>query len=388
MLHPTPPGEGVLREHPPFFLKGFPMKCNRGELLSKLTLLSAVLAKDAIISISSGVAFAGRGSVFMKVDLGLPEITGCLTGDKLLQYLSKASVDEIDIAMEENEFLVRAGKSRVGIPMSLKVSPTQELLKDPIFDVQPVKLPDDFTDALKLAAICVARENNPRDFLRCVAFMGKRIHSSEGSRIMVWDLESPILHSLDDPTEATFCLHYEVVDLLLKFPATHITIGEKGVLFQSGDCSMLCPLYSSPTLCDMDVSRFTTAFEGSEIEFPLELQDILFRADLFCDEDLHKTKFVSIEMAKGKITVSCKGAGGWFREFARIKYDGPVVSTMLNVGFLAVIAGRTLKAKMGTGSTENMIQFYSDGFKDGSSYFYTFAKVKQAEEAKKDAEAE
>jgi DNA polymerase III sliding clamp (beta) subunit (PCNA family) len=103
-----------------------------------------------------------------------------------------------------------------------------------------------------------------------------------------------------------------------------------------------------------DMSAFLTA-GGDEIVFPDDLSDIVIRSAVFMNDEESNCQ---ISLSKDSITVSGKGAYGWFEEETKAEYSGNAVTFLINPQYLINI----LKKKCTIKLLDNMLKFIAEYF--------------------------
>ena len=131
------------------------MKISRVELLEALEKVKPGLANRELIEQSTSFAFIGDRVVTYNDEIsvshlvkGLENMKGAIKAKTLYEFLARVKDEEIEIEQEENEVLIKTGRSKAGLRFEYEI-------RLPFEEVGEIgkwkKLPEDFVDALRLS---------------------------------------------------------------------------------------------------------------------------------------------------------------------------------------------------------------------------------------------
>lgn len=303
------------------------MKINRSELQHSLEKVKPGLSNKEIIEQSTSFAFMGDRVVTYNDTISIShpikglDVTGAIKAQELYQFLNKVKKDDIHILSEDNEIIIKAGKSKAGLVL-------QNEIRLPIDEVGAIdkwkKVPDQLLDALK-ACYPNCSKDMSRPILTCVHVRKDgKVEASDSYRIMQYRLGDKL------PIDA-FLIPADSVRELVRYNITHIAKGEGWVHFKSKEGTIFsCRIFEDTYPQIQNILEF----DGVEIKLPASLQEALEKAQIFSKSEIAIDSMVSIDIGKGKIKVSANADFGWFEETTRIKYDEDPVSFKANPEFL------------------------------------------------------
>jgi len=137
------------------------MQIKRTELKEALEIVKPGLASKEIIEQSTSFAFMGDKVVTYndKISMSHPvkglDITGAVKADEMYQLLSKLKADEMSLEVQDNEIIIKAGKSTAGLMLAGEITlPLDQI--DEIDKMLPI--PDGFLEGIRLAVQSCARD--------------------------------------------------------------------------------------------------------------------------------------------------------------------------------------------------------------------------------------
>ena len=324
---------------------------NRPELIAALSAVAPGLASQEILEQSTCFVFK-EGKVFTyndeiaiqhELDLGFE---GAVVGDKLISYLNKAASEDADLSVEGGELRVKCGRSRAGFTLQAEINlPLEEIGK--LDELDWWDLPEDFLSGLAFVRFSVSRDmSNPK--ITCAHVNGAYIESTDNYRMTRYELD-------EDFGFENLLVPGRVMPVLSKFKPISYATRQGWVYFENEAGSVLsCRMYAEgyPKLDPL------LEVEGTEVELPDNLNKLLERASIFADADLEKDLEIELKLDKGKVTVSGKGAAGWFEETMKAKYKGESFSFKAHPGFM----GECLTISNTVVVGENALKLSGDNF--------------------------
>lgn len=303
------------------------MKINKEELQKALEKVRPGLANREIIEQSTSFAFMGDRVVTYNDEISIShpvkglDVTGAVKAQNLYAFLNKIKRDEIDVEWEENQVIIKAGKSKAGLVFEQEV-------KLPIEEVGEIgkwkKVPDDLIKALKFCYPCCSRDMS-RPVLTCVYVAKDSVQASDSFQIVKYGLSEKI------PVKG-FLIPASSVRELIKYEVKEMSEGTGWYHFRTEDGTVFSTRVFDGEFPDID--RFL-GFDGVEIPFPQTALAALDRAKIFSYKDPNDFEMVEIEVSDGEIKFSSKEEAGWYEESIKTKYKGDPLKFAIAVVFLA-----------------------------------------------------
>ncbi len=304
------------------------MKINKSDLQGALEKVKPGLANREFIEQSTSFAFMGDRVVTYNDEISISHpveglnVTGAIKAQALYAFLSKVKREEIDVEWEENQVVIKAGKSKAGLVFEQEV-------RLPVEEVGEIgkwkKLPADVLDGLKFCYPCCSKDMS-RPILTCVHVEEDKVEASDSYQIVKYTLgkKVPVKRSL---------IPAAAVRELLKYDVKEVAEGSGWLHFKTEDGTVF-----SSRVFDGDypeVDEFL-AFEGVEIPFPKTASSALERAQVFSKSDFSTNEVaeVVVEVAEGEIKFTAQDEYGWFEETIKTKYKGEAVRFTTSVEFL------------------------------------------------------
>lgn len=330
------------------------MKINKLELQKALEKVKPGLARSEFIEQTTSFAFTGGNVVTYNDEISIShpvenlDVTGAVKAQTLYELLNRIKDEEIDIDWEDNQVIIKAGKSKAGLVFEQEVVlPVEE----EIGEIKGwKKLPEDFIKALKFCYPCCSRDMS-RPVLTCVNVTEKRIEASDSYQIITFDLSDKI------PVEP-FLIPVSAIRELVKYDIKEVSKGESWIHFRTEDGTVFSSRIFMGEFPNIDAHLEVS---GKEFDFPKNTREILERADVFSKKGASHDDIipaVEIEIKKKLMHVSAKNEHGWFKERARVKYADDPVAFEVGIDFLLDIADKFWNCVIG----ENAIKFEGDNW--------------------------
>jgi len=310
------------------------LKINKAELQEALEKVKPGLANKERIEQSTSFAFMGDRVVTYNDEISIShpvkglDVKGAIKAQALYEFLNKVKKDEIDIEWEENQVIIKAGRSKAGIVF-------EQEIKLPIEEVGEIgkwkKLPMKFLDALKFCHPCCSRDMS-RPVLTCVSVGKESVEASDSFQIVSYELDKKM-------PGGEFLIPATSVRELVKYEITEVAEGESWIHFRTEEGT----IFSSRVLSNKfpDTSKHLE-IDGIEFRFPKNVDQILERARVFSEKEISAgdIPIATINIKNGRVKISSENEHGWFEEEARVKYEGRPVIFSVGIDFLINLFSR------------------------------------------------
>ncbi len=286
------------------------MKIDKAELQKALEKVKPGLANKELIEQSTSFAFINNRVVTYNDEIsishpvpGLGDVTGAIKAQALYEFLNKVKRDTIVLEWEENQVIIKAGRSKAGLIL-------EQEIKLPIEEIGDVdkwsKLPDGIIDAIKLCYPCCSRDMS-RPVLTCVHVNGAVVEASDSFQI--------IQHRLDRAVPGkSFLIPATSVKELIRYDIKEMAQSDTWIHFRTPEGTVFSSRVVEGTF--PDVNKIIEITDGQEFNFPDGMQEALGRANVFAKRSAApgETPIVTIEILDGHITLSASNEYGWFEE--------------------------------------------------------------------------
>lgn len=270
----------------------------------------------------------------------------------LIQFFNKTKEKEVIVMAnkKKGEVLLKGKRAKAGIAM-------QEEIKLPIEDVtEPDEwhaLPDNFTDALKIA-LPNTGTNMAQPILTCLLLKEDCVIASDDFRIAKCDW----VGEEDTYLFSDNLLPREAAKELVKHPITEFALSEGWLHFRENQDGLQfsCRTYSSEY---PDVAPFLE-IDGEEIAFPKEIVGVMDRAEAFATGTSLEDEVATVTLKKGKIVVRGEAADGttWYQESCKVDYDDEEIQFQISPSTIKEVVPITNTTTLG----DNAIWFEGDFF--------------------------
>ncbi len=296
------------------------MKINKKELQEALERVKPGLASRELIEQSTSFAFMKDRVVTYNDEISIShpvknlDVTGAVKAQALYAFLNKIKREEIDVEWEENQVIIKAGKSKAGLVFEQEV-------KLPVEEIGEIKgwkkLPTEILEALKFCYPCCSRDMS-RPILTCVYVSGKNVQASDSFQIVQCKLQkkAPI---------KPFLLPASAIKELIKYNVTEISEGQGWLHFKTEDGTVF-----SSRVFDGEFPEIEGLldFDGVEITFPKTAVPALERAQIFSKSEevrMGNMAEVVVEVSNGQIRFSAQDESGWCEEIVKSNYKGETI---------------------------------------------------------------
>jgi len=318
------------------------MKINKTELQTALEKVKPGLAQKEVIEQATSFSFLGDRVVTYNDEISISHpvkglnVKGAIKAQALYEFLNKIKKDEIDIEWEENQVIIKAGRSTAGLvfEQEVKLPINEEIGKVKEWK----KLPENFIEALKFCYPCCSQDMS-RPALTCVNITKESIQASDSYQI--------VQHKLDEEMPEECLIPASAVKELIKYAVKEVTKGESWIHFRTEDRTV----FSSRVLNESfpNISKHLTT-EGEEFDFPRNINQILERANVFSKKEAAGGDIptINITIKEGRVEIFAKNEYGWFQEEMRTKYEGKPVKFSIGIGFLIGLFDKLRNCVIGT----------------------------------------
>lgn len=304
------------------------MQINKMELQKALEKVRPGLAGKEIIEQSTSFAFMGGRVITYNDEISISHpvkdlnVTGAVKAQSLYAFLGKIKRDEIILEWEENQVVIKAGRSKAGLVL-------EQEIKLPVEEVGEIgkwaELPTGFLNALRFCYPCCSKDMS-RPILTCVYVKEKEIQASDSFQIVKYQLEKKI------PVKP-FLLPASAAHELVKYKVREVAEGQGWYHFKTEDGTIF-----SSRVFDGEfpsIAKFLK-FDGVEIAFPKTSIQALDRAQVFAKNSDFAgiMATVEVEVSKDQIKFASKDESGWFEETIKTSYKGDKIKFITGAGFL------------------------------------------------------
>jgi len=324
------------------------MKLIKAELLNALEIVKPGLASRELIEQSTSFAFLGGRVVTYNDEISIShpvagiDFEGAIKAEELYQLLNKTKKDEIELVAEENEVRIVAGRTKAGITFQTEVKlPLEELGEIDNWKA----VPENFAAALKFVQFTCSKDMAGQPVLACVHIQKKGkdkgvIESCDNVRLTRYQIGKV-------PIESSVLIPVGNVKELLKYPITEMAEGNGWVHFRTKTETVFsCRVMSGDEYPNVDKSGILTV-EGTDVEFPTSIGEILDRAAIFVNKDYVTGDNVQVTLHANKLKIRGQSEAGWLEETAKMVYEGPEITFMVPPLFLKDILDQTNKCVIG-----------------------------------------
>lgn len=335
------------------------MKINKNELLTALSIVKPALANKEMIEQATSFAFINGFIVTFNDEISIKhpipdlQLEGAIKAEELYELLGKIKQNEITIEKQENEVILKAGKSKAGFTL-------QKEIKLPLDEIGAISefndLPYNFLEAVSFTSQSCSTDYS-RPVLTCINIQknGKLV-GTDRFRLAEYDLKTEM------PVD-TFLLPVAAAKEIIKLKPTKIALNEGWVHFSTENGTVIsCRILVGDF---PDVAPFFN-IEGDKLELPKNIEEILERLSPFAKRESRIDESITIQYKKNKIFFNSKNEIGWIKEQARCEYEGDEITFVIAPTFLQTIIKET---KEFTVNTQRIL------FEEGNWKYLSMLKV-------------
>jgi len=258
------------------------------------------------------------------------DIEGAVQAIPLVSILRKLQEEEIDIILSEGELLIKGKRRKSGIRMDANILLPVDSVEKP---KKWKKLPEDFVDAVSIVQECAGRDES-QFTMTCVNLSQKWIEACDNYQAARYKIKMDV--------EQSTLVRKESLKYIVSLDMTEFSETKTWIHFRN------------PTGLVLSCRRFVEEYpdlsiilkmKGIPAILPKGLKEAAERAEIFSAENAEDNQ-VTIQLKKGKLKITGRGASGWFSEVKDIKYDGKPLSFTIAPKLLAELVQRHNKCEI------------------------------------------
>jgi len=308
------------------------VKINRKELLAALEAVRPGLAARDLIEQSTAFVFRDARiytyNDVVAVSHPCPAgLAGAVQSKELHALLTRLTDDDIEVETTADEMLVRGKRNKAGVALQAEITL-------PINEVGGKKtwtaLPQGFAAAVKFVLFSAGADMT-KPWSTAVHVAGHAVETCDNFRLTRYLLQ--VKKGVVSKIDADLLIPAAACTDLVKYAPTHYSADDQWIHFMNAagtefSCRIVADKFP-------DLSPFVDREWQHEVEFPVDTAEILERAQVFLVGDKNIQPVVSVKLSSGRLTVSAKGAAGWFEEVVRVVASKEAFEFLINPNALA-----------------------------------------------------
>lgn len=316
------------------------MKIDRHNLQSALEIVKPGLANREMIEQTTSFAFLGDRVVTYNDHISIShpienlDIKGAVRSNELYEFLKRSTNKDLHVKLSDKELLLKSGRSKAGLTLMKEiVLPLDEVNAEKEWH----DLPEEFTHNLMFVKDNASTDRSQM-ILNCVHVTPRTLETSNGLQIMKLYLDDA--WPLDN-----YLIPAETVPEIHKIEPTQVAESHGWLHFRNMNLTEI-----SVRIFDDEYPEVDAHFEvkGEELVFPDKMDDILSRARVFTEQDHNLDEQMEIRVKDGALLVHGKNQYAWFKEQAKVKYNGEPTSFWITPSLLANILDKSSTCILGT----------------------------------------
>lgn len=327
------------------------MKIDKNDLKLALEIVKPGLASKEMIEQTTSFAFMNGYVITYNDEISIRhptpyiEFEGAIQAEELYKLISKIKSDEMEIDISDTEILIKAGRTKAGLAL-------QQEIKLPLDEITEAtewkKLPKNFIEGLKFVSPSCSNDMSTA-ILTCVNITKKNCQASDKFQIAEFEFSKPTkLECLLPASSAQVVIGLMPNMYCLSGGWVHFKTEAETIL----SCRVLEDKFP-------DVTKFFD-FEGSTIEFPKTISNILDRASIFSKRQTVMDEMVTIFLNKNKIKIKAVSeTGSWIEEPAKIRYKGEEMKFDVTPSLLTGILNQSNVCS----KSDTFIKFENEGWR-------------------------
>lgn len=315
------------------------MKLDRHLLQVALEIVRPGLANKEIIEQANAFAFLEDRVVTYNDEISLSHpipdlnLTGSVRAEELYTFVKSAKNKDLLMKVEENELLLKAGKSKAGLALKSEI-------KLPLNEVNDVKdwqdLPEEFSNNLMFVKDHASKDMT-RPVLTNVHVNKKGMETSDGFQIMRvfqegWPFEDYLI-----PAEHVPDIH--------KIEPVQVAKSSGWLHFRNMNDTEISVRVMNDSYVNTD-DHFDV--KGHSLIFPDNMTDILERTIPFTRREHELDEEMEIKIKDNKLLVHGNNDYGWFKEQASVQFNGDAASFWIAPKLLKNILSRSNECILGS----------------------------------------
>jgi len=298
------------------------MQIDRLELLGVLNGMKAGLSTKAMIEQTDHFCFTDgmvytyndREAVSHPLDLG--DVEGAVEADSFLKTVKRFKTKKLTIKGDDESLTVCSGKSNEAELALTEI--TLPLYQEEFDDDDFIDLPGSFTRALNICRHSVGKEIT-KPILTCVHASNGFMYASDGKKLTRFDFGDD---ASDEMAGEDINIPSESVRAVTGFKPTRFQIDDSWIHFGNDGDSILSVRYMEGKYLSDKCDALIDGFEGEGIVFPVNLAEVLERADVFAKDIISTLAVVTIELTEGTTLVTSGNEYGNYKGEMDNKYKG------------------------------------------------------------------
>lgn len=290
------------------------MRINRTEFLGKLEMIKSGLSPREFVEQSScvvfqdGFAMTFNDEIAARIPIG-GKLHGAVTAKPLMQILSKIPDDDLEIEEGDKELIFKGKRKRFGILRDSEIFLRIDQVGLPS---KWRSLPEEVIESIKLVRHCVSADEN-KFLLNCIHITPDWIEACDSQQAMrCWVATGLTSCHLVRGTSLT-----QIIDLHLD----HFGFTENWIHFRQEMSGLVLSIRRyKDDFPELDKLFSVT---GHLVTLPRSIGEVCDRAQIFSGITPSGDPLVEASISNGVIKLEGRGAGGWYKEIKKAKYDGP-----------------------------------------------------------------
>lgn len=315
------------------------MTIARGELLAILHECSVGLSSKEVLVQSNAFVFSGKYLLTFNDDVMARHANplgfdAAVNAADLMAILSKIPDEEIEVAREGGEIIIKGKRRSAGIACASEIGL-------PIDAVPPPsswsKIKEGVMPLLQQAAKCCGKDES-QYLATCVHITPKLIEASDNFR----------LYRVTTPTgfPEEVLVPGAAINVLSGMEVTEVSQGKGWVHFRTTSKTEIS-LRCSHQKYHETIGDILKMVHAEIVTLPRNLSEIVERAEVMLNSDFNAT--VGIRIEDEMLTLTTRKEGGWYKEKKRIGYSGRSLDFDINPQFLVELLQKTHEVAVGDG---------------------------------------
>jgi hypothetical protein len=255
------------------------------------------------------------------------EVHGAVKAAKMVNYLQKLTVEDIEVEGSDTEMRIKCGKESVGFPLEKEVLLPVDSIEQPD---EWKQLPDGFLDAVNVVQQCASPTSDKAPFITTVIHVHpKWLEAADSTQLIRYRIATPIITSaLIRQSALKNIVSLGVTEFAETKTWTHFRNVE-GLIY-----SCRCYLEAYPS---DEVTAVLKSDDGHQAVLPKGLAEIAAKANIFSEDAK-----VFVELSNRRLRVRGQGAGGeWYDSGAiKVVYEGEPLKFLIAPKLLGELAAK------------------------------------------------
>lgn len=286
------------------------------DIKRQLDKLNSLLSNKGLVENSNRFVFdeegifAFDGETFVAT-IFPTELFGAVEGETFYKFIEKLGANKISIEEEENEIIIRKGRSESRFSFEKEVSCPLDLVIDEWKD-----LPSNFLEALNICSYTTGSDYTDMRTV-CIHVKDNICESSDIYRITIFEMQGKIEDELFIPND--------VLTFFNKSKPVRYCVRENWVYYEDIDGTIIA--HRKPTF-EKDYpdlrSKVMQLTDFHIIELPEKLYESLDKSSVFLEGKFEGDKFVTIICDDGKLALESKNIGKQYNDQMRVHFKDKI----------------------------------------------------------------